>query len=348
MPNKKISQLSTGSTLDGSELVPIVQGGVTKKVTTQEIADLGGSSTTPTLQEVTDEGASTTNQVNFNGLTDGLNKVYINPLDNGAGVIVVKDSANTETVQITGDSGLSIYTSDNNNLFVVDRSSGIDQAFYKNNEIATVQVIATATQTASNDTDYIVNATTTFTDPTPVEAKGFTVFVRNGTATVGGVAYSVMGTIIKRTYHSGSWSNDFYTENNATILYTHSSLNPADATTYFFGSAPNNAANTATTALRRGFAPFTGFIYSGLIQVQVSSVLGTTETATFKINNKTQATSVTISTSVKYDVIAAGFPFTITNGFYVNSGDSLEIEFTTPTFATNPTAVIHFVYLNFK
>ncbi|MCE2706947.1 MAG: hypothetical protein LW807_07715, partial [Proteobacteria bacterium] len=36
-------QLSTGSTLDGSELVPIVQSGVTKKVTTQDIADLGGS-----------------------------------------------------------------------------------------------------------------------------------------------------------------------------------------------------------------------------------------------------------------------------------------------------------------
>lgn len=66
MPNKKISQLSTGSTLDGSELVPIVQSGVTKKVTTQDIADLGGSGSG--VQSVTG------NQVDN---TDPLNPVVI-------------------------------------------------------------------------------------------------------------------------------------------------------------------------------------------------------------------------------------------------------------------------------
>lgn len=40
MANKKISALPTASALDGSELSEIVQGGVNKKVTTQEIADL--------------------------------------------------------------------------------------------------------------------------------------------------------------------------------------------------------------------------------------------------------------------------------------------------------------------
>jgi hypothetical protein len=134
--------------------------------------------------------------------------------------------------------------------------------------------------------------------------------------------------------------------NYGIIQFSHTTLNPADGTTYFFGSnVVANSTNTATTTLRRGFSPCDGFVYGGLINVQVSSTLGSNETATFKINNKTQATSVTISTSVKYDVIAAGFPFTITNGFAVNSGDSLEIEFTTPTFATNPVSVIHLVAL---
>ena len=42
MAEIKISQLSSGTTLDGTEVVPIVQGGATVKVTTQDIADLGG------------------------------------------------------------------------------------------------------------------------------------------------------------------------------------------------------------------------------------------------------------------------------------------------------------------
>jgi len=134
---------------------------------------------------------------------------------------------------------------------------------------------------------------------------------------------------------------------SSTILFTHSQLNPADGITYFFGAVSSNAANTSTTALRRGFAPFNGFIYGGLIQVQVASTLGTSETATLKINNKTQSTTVTMLATVKYDVIAAGFAFTLGSPFSVNANDSLEIEVNMPTFATNPTNVQHFVYLNF-
>lgn len=42
MAEVKISDLTAGTTLDGTELVPIVQGGTTVKMTTQDIADLGG------------------------------------------------------------------------------------------------------------------------------------------------------------------------------------------------------------------------------------------------------------------------------------------------------------------
>jgi hypothetical protein len=52
-----------------------------------------------------------------------------------------------------------------------------------------------------------VVASATFTDPSPLEGKGFTVFIRNGTGTVGGTGYSVAGTQIRRIFHSGSWAN---------------------------------------------------------------------------------------------------------------------------------------------
>jgi hypothetical protein len=82
MPNKKISQLNTGSTLDGSELVPIVQGGVTKKVTTQDIADLVDGGGSQSLQDVTDIGASTTNLIEVGGLDNTAKLITLNK--NGA------------------------------------------------------------------------------------------------------------------------------------------------------------------------------------------------------------------------------------------------------------------------
>jgi hypothetical protein len=44
MAKKKISGLPAGSALNGTELVPIVQTGTTKRITTQDIANLGNAS----------------------------------------------------------------------------------------------------------------------------------------------------------------------------------------------------------------------------------------------------------------------------------------------------------------
>lgn len=72
-------------------------------------------------------------------------------------------------------------------------------------------IVISSNTTAVNDAVYHNVATATYTDPSPVEGKGFTVFVRNGTATIGGTAYSTVGTIVKRTFHSGAWNNEVYT-----------------------------------------------------------------------------------------------------------------------------------------
>lgn len=68
-------------------------------------------------------------------------------------------------------------------------------------------VVVSSNTTAEIEKKYHVTANATFTDPaSPVEGKGYEVFVRNGVATIGGVDYPV-GSYVFRTYHSGSWGS---------------------------------------------------------------------------------------------------------------------------------------------
>ena len=76
MAKKKISGLPAGSALNGTELVPIVQTGTTKRITTQDIANLGnasgveGSGTINTLPKFT--ASSTIGNSKF--FDDGTNQ----------------------------------------------------------------------------------------------------------------------------------------------------------------------------------------------------------------------------------------------------------------------------------
>lgn len=75
------------------------------------------------------------------------------------------------------------------------------------NDVQHEPIIVTASLTAALNRYYVNTVTSTYTDPTPVQGKGFIVFVRNGTATVGGTAYGTVGTLIYRYFHSGAWAN---------------------------------------------------------------------------------------------------------------------------------------------
>lgn len=68
-------------------------------------------------------------------------------------------------------------------------------------------IVVTWNTTAVNDWVYVVVANATFTDPTPVEWKGYTVIVRNWTATIWWVWYSVAWSEIIRIFHSWWWSS---------------------------------------------------------------------------------------------------------------------------------------------
>ena len=119
----------------------------------------------------------------------------------------------------------------------------VESAMSDSYQIRSVEVSGNIT--ALIDGDYINTANATYTDPTtPVQGKGFTVTVRNGTATVGGTAYGVTGTVIKRIFHSGSYANYPTFPNNvyAVAGLTVDNANPRTPTIYpvhsFLASAP--------------------------------------------------------------------------------------------------------------
>ena len=86
-------------------------------------------------------------------------------------------------------------------------------------------IVISANKTAVNDEIYHNVANATYTDPSPSEGKGYEVFIINGTATIGGTAYSEAGTIIKRVWHSGSWQTNrvYLTKAQTDALYGQSS-----------------------------------------------------------------------------------------------------------------------------
>lgn len=152
-------------------------------------------------------------------------------------------------------------------------------------EIATVNdldtkqnkpIIVSTSITAVLDSEYVMNATSTFTDPTPSEGKGFTVFVLNGTATVGGITYSVVGTIIKRFYHSGSWLNEVYFDKAFydTVLNTKVGIIVKDITT---GSALTGT--TAITLIKSVLIPANTFTTGDICQI-VNRAIRSTATGT--------------------------------------------------------------------
>lgn len=100
-----------------------------------------------------------------------------------------------------------------------------------------IKAVVSGSLTAVNDTFYVNVASATYTDPSPVEGEGFAVFVRNGTATVGGTGYSTAGTIVHRIYHSGAWSNYVYL-NSAQLATTYQPLD-SDLTTIAGLADPN-------------------------------------------------------------------------------------------------------------
>ena len=98
--------------------------------------------------------------------------------------------------------------------------------------------------TAANGASYVSTATLTVTDPSPAEGQGFSVLVRNGTATIGGTAFATAGTVIRRVFHSGAWQNYIYL--NSAQLSTLATTTPGTGVATALGNAVNTTGGVVT------------------------------------------------------------------------------------------------------
>lgn len=112
-------------------------------------------------------------------------------------------------------------------------------------------------------------------------------------------------------------------------------LNPADSTTYYYGlieSGVSTTANQVPVTIRRD-----GTIFAIDLLFNVNGTLSSAETFTtrFRLNN---TTDTTISSSCVMTAVNNVFSNTALN-ISITEGDTFEIKFTTPAWATNPTTV---------
>jgi len=124
-----------------------------------------------------------------------------------------------------------------------------------------------------------------------------------------------------------------------TILFGHDSVSPADSTTYYIGGQFNLGPVTSPSDGRRLISQITGSITQVSISRTIGGTLGSSETNTFTINNVTQSTSSTITTTGTLDSSSSLVNYVLSSPLPIVNGDKLEIVWTTPVFATNPTTV---------
>jgi len=124
-----------------------------------------------------------------------------------------------------------------------------------------------------------------------------------------------------------------------TVLFGHDSVSPADSTTYYIGGQFNLGPITSPNDGRRLISQITGLITQVSISRIIGGTLGTNELNTFTINNVTQSTSSTITTTETFDSSSSLNNYVLASPLSVVNGDKIQIEWTTPIFATNPTTV---------
>ena len=165
MAKKKISGLPAGSALNGTELVPIVQTGTTKRITTQDIANLGnssgveGSGTIGTLAKFT---ASST-------IGDSLLKETANAI--GFAVTPKAWGNNNKVIETTFSSSLigrSDFSGFGRNFFY---NSG-DDPIYSNNGFANAYIQSNGEHLWINSASGTAGNTISFTQPMTLTAAG--------------------------------------------------------------------------------------------------------------------------------------------------------------------------------
>ena len=131
------------------------------------------------------------------------------------------------------------------------------------------------------------------------------------------------------------------------VQFLAGTLNPADATTYYFTRFIAPTTTAINHAIKLGF---NGKIVSAIIIATNTGSTGTPELSTIKFRNVTQGTSSTISTTVATNGTTGSLKTQTVTGLNISflGTDDICIEFNATTWVTNPSGLILNVYLNIE
>jgi hypothetical protein len=172
MANKKISQLTAAATLTGTELLPIVQDGVTVQTTAQDIADLGGVNPIYNVQLLFESGV----RFEFNSLYGP------NVIDKLDVVINILGFGSPERYRLVTLLNQSIIQVKNANLLTNLEDVGTGTAFNLSlNQLTASEINSIFTQLPLTTNVATINVSgnpgAATCDPTIATAKGYTVVV---------------------------------------------------------------------------------------------------------------------------------------------------------------------------
>jgi hypothetical protein len=194
--------------------------------------------------------SATTGELDLADATDGVTADGITINSNGSDQLQVKDNGvtNAKLATIATNTIKGRTTAGTGNVEDVSFANLLTALVALGAAQKPIEVTANVTATLGRV--HHVTASATFTDPTPEQGASYIVKVLNGTATVGAVAYATYGTIIERSYHSGSWQTNRVYLNKAQLDTTYATFaqGALAATALQAGSNADTLGSGAATA----------------------------------------------------------------------------------------------------
>jgi hypothetical protein len=132
-------------------------------------------------------------------------------------------------------------------------------------------------------------------------------------------------------------------KNTHTIQFAHEWTTgaAADATTYYIGNFMAQDPSTTAGNSRRVVVLASGWITDLSLMVSVAGTLATSEDSTLTLRNVTTSTNTTVTTTLEHNVASQLLQFNLATPLQVTKGNQLELQWLTPTWGPNPSAVRH-------
>ena len=229
-----------------------------------------------------------------------------------------------------------------------DASGNVAFSGYNNvvtiSNLASGGVIGTAANTVDKGLPIQINQTTTaqiLTLPTPTNSTSYLlqpVTIPSGGGNVQSLMYGatlIPGLTNLYCYSGGSWNFVGGSVPKHFSGAPASTINPADASTFYFG-AQNFNAQTANNASQAFYVVSAGTITSAMVRMWADNVVGTAESISvyIRVNDTTDYLVAAVGSATEARVFSnTGLNIPVT------AGDTFSFKAVFPTWATNPTVV---------